>query len=262
LERRSYWEYKEPIAKLLAMEAGQGTDAEGTRMSRHVFAGQYMQSPIALGGNIIRGSWFPRYTVLPKIKWRKIFADTAQKTAERNDFSVFECWGLGDDGRIYLLDMIRGKWEAPELERRAIAFWAKQSALSPENFGTLLPWIRNPPADSVLVGQLRKMVVEDKSSGTGLIQKIRLVNTIPVQAVERVKDKLTRVMDVVSYWEAGLACLPELAPFTNDFVLEAEAFTADDSHAYDDQIDPLVDATVDMLSSGNKLKTWEKLGVG
>jgi predicted phage terminase large subunit-like protein len=73
--------------------------------------------------------------------------DTAQKTGERNDYSVFECWGLGDDGRAYLIDLIRGKWEAPELERQAIAFWSKHSA--------------------------RKMKVEDKSSGTGLIQSIK-----------------------------------------------------------------------------------------
>lgn len=240
--RFSYWPYKEPIQELLTMERGDGQDQSGGRISRHVFASQYQQNPVAIGGNIIKGEWFEKYTVLPKIKYRKIFVDTAQKTKERNDFSVFECWGLGDNGKIYLLDMIRGKWEAPELKSRAIAFWNKHKAEDVDKFG-----------------QLRQMVVEDKSSGTGLIQEIKLLNQIPVKPMERVIDKLTRVMDIVTYVEAHLVCLPLDAPFTLDFIAECEAFTADDSHAHDDQIDPMCDAIVDFLSTGNKLKTWEKL---
>lgn len=240
--RFSYWPYKEPLADLLAMERGDGADQSGSRISRFVFASQYQQNPVAIGGNIIKGEWFHRYTVLPKLKYRKIFADTAQKTKERNDFSVFECWGLGEDNKIYLIDMIRGKWEAPELKKRAIAFWQKHASLEIDQ-----------------LGQLREMIVEDKSSGTGLIQEIRLLNSIPIKPMERVKDKLTRVMDVVGYQEVGLVCVPADAPFTNDFIAECEAFTADDSHAHDDQIDPMTDAIVDMLSTQNKVKMWERL---
>lgn len=240
--RFSYWPYKEPIGQLLAMERGDGTDQSGARISRHVFNSQYQQTPVRLGGNIIKGEYFRRWTVLPRIRYRKIFADTAQKTKEQNDFSVFEEWGYGVDGNAYLLDMIRGKWEAPELQRRAVAFWAKAKARDVEKFGVL-----------------RKLAVEDKSSGTGLIQTIRLQNTIPIEAIERHKDKLTRVMDALPYMESGRVWVPDDAPFTNDFVAECEAFTADDSHDFDDQIDPLLDAVDDMLQSGNKLKQWESL---
>ncbi len=242
--RFSYWPYKEPIGQLLAMERGDGSDQSGARISRHVFSSQYQQSPIALGGNIIKGEHFERYTVTPKMKWRLVFADTAQKTKERNDFSVFEEWGMGIDGKIYLLDLIRGKWEAPELQRRAIAFWQKCR-------------IR----DSEFYGHARKLKVEDKSSGTGLVQTLKLPPyNIPVEGIERDKDKLTRVMDALPYIEARQICVPEAAPFTNDFIAECEAFTADDSHDFDDQIDPLVDAIADMLQAGNKLKQWEELG--
>jgi predicted phage terminase large subunit-like protein len=48
--------------------------------------------------------------------------------------------------------------------------------------------------------------------------------------------------------ESGLVWIPESAPWTNDFVSECEAFTADDTHAHDDQIDPMVDAINDMLA--------------
>lgn len=241
-KRFSYWPYKEPIADLLAMESGMAADQTGSRISRHVFSSQYQQAPVAVGGNIIKGEWFEHYSVLPQIKHRKIFVDTAQKTKERNDYSVFECWGAGVDGKLYLLDLIRGKWEAPELERRAIAFWSKHKEQDVEKFG-----------------QLRQMMVEDKASGTGLIQKIKFLNQFPIHGIERTIDKLTRVMDITGYLESRMVVVPEGAPFTNDFIAECEAFTADDSHAYDDQIDPLVDAVNDMLSSGNKLKVWERL---
>ncbi len=230
--RFSYWPYKEPLGDLLAMEAGTGADQDGARVSRFVFASQYQQRPAPLGGDLIQGAWFGRYRTLPKIVSRKVFVDTAQKTAERNDYSVFECWGLGDDGKLYLLDLLRGKWAAPELKRRAVDFWTKHR-----------------PYDTKLSAPLRQMVIEDKSSGTGLIQEIAADGKIPVRGVERVKDKLTRVMDVQSYIEAGLICIPEEADFVADFLAECEAFTADDTHAHDDQVDPMVDAINDMLAT-------------
>jgi predicted phage terminase large subunit-like protein len=254
VERFSYWPYKERISELIQMEQGAGFDADGDRISRHVFSAQWMQAPRALGGNIIKGAWFPRYKVLPKIKYRKIFADTAQKIKKRNDFTVFACYGLGEDGKLYLLDQIRGKWEGPDLEKKAPEFWNKHNSYDVD-----LPWVHGHPAEEKWIGQLRQMCVEDKSSGTGLIQKIKALNRIPVKDIQRDIDKLTRVMDIQGYLQSGLVCVPEEAPWLSDFIEECEAFTADDSHAFDDQIDPLVDAVNDLLSTGNKLEQWKSL---
>lgn len=202
----------------------------------------YQQNPQVVGGELIKGEHFGRYKQLPPLKHRLIFADTAQKTAERNDYSVFECWGMGHDGKIYLVDLIRGKWEAPELERRAKAFWAKHKAV-----------------DAAQFGQLRKMYVEDKSSGTGLVQKIKTENSIPIEGIERHKDKYTRLLDVLGYIESGYVVIPEDAPFTSDFITECEAFTADDSHLHDDQVDPMIDAIENMVAN-TSLNVWSKLG--
>lgn len=210
--------------------------------NRFVFAGQYQQRPVALGGNLVRGEWFQTYSVPPKLRWRAIYADTAQKTAERNDYSVFECWGYGEDGKVYLLDLMRGKWEAPELERRAVAFWQKHAA-----------------ADTITLGQLRAMKVEDKVSGTGLIQSLRAKAQIPIQGITRTKDKYTRLLDVLGYIEAGYVMLPAGACFVSDFVAECEAFSADMSHMHDDQVDPMMDAIGDMLTAGNTVKLWEQM---
>lgn len=208
----------------------------------YVFSAQYQQRPAPLGGGIIKGAWFNRYKVVPHLLYRKIFADTAQKTKEHNDFSVFQCWGKGADGYAYLLDQIRGKWEAPELKRRAVDFWNKHKDVDPVEYGSL-----------------RAMGVEDKSSGTGLIQDLSMSSSIPVHGIEREKDKLTRVMDVVGYIESGRVFIPEEAPFASDLVAECEAFTPNDSHEHDDQIDPMVDAINDMVATGNLIDVWSRL---
>lgn len=226
------WPEKHDVETLKRMEAS----------NRFVFAGQYQQRPTAQGGNIMRGDWFQLYDVPPRIKYRVIYADTAQKTAEHNDYSVFEEWGLGEDGKIYLLDLIRGKWEIPELERRAPAFWNKAKG-----------------RDAVVTGQLRQMKIEDNASGTGLIQRMKLDHRIPVAGIKRTKDKYTRLTDVIGYIESGYVCLPRNAPFLSDFVGECEAFTADDSHPHDDQIDPMIDAINDMLAGGNTAQLWERM---
>lgn len=201
----------------------------------------YQGNPITQGGNLIKGGWFVRYTQLPKLKYRCVYADTAQKTKEHNDFSVFQVWGAGEDGKAYLIDQIRGKWEAPDLKIRAVDFWRKHKA-----------------ATSYLLGDLRQMKVEDKSSGTGLIQEIKRVDNIPITPIERNKDKYTRVLDVLGYIEASRVCLPDNAHFLSDFILECEQFSADGGHKHDDQVDPMVDAIFDMLAN-NSLDIWERL---
>ena len=218
---RALWPEKHTLERLKAMAS----------KNSYVFAGQYQQRPTPLGGGILKGAWFKRYTVAPKMKWRAVFVDTAQKEKESNDYQVAECWGLGEDNNHYLLDMFRDKFEAWELERRIPDFWAKQKA------------DRRSP--------LRRLFVEDKSSGTELIQRITRGGAgrprIPVQPIERSRSKLERVMDVQGFIQAGYVYLPDGAPFVNDFIAECEAFTKDDTHLHDDQIDPMCDAISQML---------------
>lgn len=192
----------------------------------------YQQRPTAKGGGLIKSEWFGEYKVLPEMKWRAIYADTAQKTKEANDFSVFEHWGYGIDGRVYLIDLIRGKWEADELERRAVAFWQKSKVLHN--------------------GPLKYMAIEDKSSGTGLIQNIKKKAFCPVRAIQRNKDKYTRLMDIQGHIESGYIYLPEGAEFINDFLVEMEAINAE-FNTHDDQLDPMMDAIDDMKNTSTSL---------
>lgn len=188
----------------------------------------YQQRPTAKGGGLIKTDWFGEYATLPKMKFRAVIGDTAQKIKETNDYSVFEHWGLGEDGFLYLIDLVRGKWEADELKKRATAFWVKCASL--DN------------------GKCRWMGIEDKSSGTGLIQQIRNSNIpkIPVKAIQRGKDKFTRLMDIQGYIESGYIKLPREAPWLNDFLVECEGITPE-FKTHDDQIDPMMDAIMEML---------------
>lgn len=209
----------------------------------YVFAGQYQQRPSPLGGGILKGSHFRRWSALPRMAYRTIYADTAQKTKEHNDYSVFQCWGKSaETGDAYLIDQIRGKWEAPELLRRATDFWNKHNA-QPMH----------------LYGALRALKVEDKSSGTGLIQTLRVESSIPVLPIQRDKDKFTRALDIQGYLESGRAWIPEEAPWVSEYVAEFDAFTPDDTHAHDDQIDPTIDAINELVATGNTIDLWTRL---
>lgn len=181
-------------------------------------AGQLQQRPAPRGGGILKESWFRYFTIQPRLDFRFVTADTAQKTGQDNDFSVLQCWGRSVTGAAVLLDQIRGKWEAPELLVQARAFWLKHLSLP----GSVL----------------RSIMVEDKVSGTGLIQTLRREG-IPVIPVQRNKDKISRAHDAAPFIESGNVLLPIDAPWLSDFLAEASSFPGG---AHDDQMDPMFDA--------------------
>ncbi len=231
--RFSYWPYKEPLEDMLALEAGKGADADGNMVSRFVFSSQYQQAPRAIGGNIIKGQWFPRAAAAE---------DSLPKDLRRHRPEDRRTQRLH---RVRVLGLRRGQEDSPARPP------ARQvGSARAETPGHRL--LEQAPRRHRAWAALRELVVEDKSSGTGLIQEIKRTERIPVRGVERNKDKLTRVMDAVSFIDAGFVVLPEEAPFVSDFLVECEAFTADDSHAHDDQIDPMCDAIADMLAAKPK----------
>jgi predicted phage terminase large subunit-like protein len=195
-------------------------------------AGQLQQRPAPRGGGIFKSEWWKLwYGEEPRCQYRIIYADTASKKEEQNDYSVFQCWGIGWDNKVYLLDQIRDKWEAPELLVQSRAFWNKHNAI--EN------------------GPLRIMKVEDKSSGTQLIQYLERGDAdhrpIPVEGIPRSRDKVSRAHDVTPRIEAGLIYLPGNAPWLSDYMKEFATFP---NGANDDMIDPTIDAINELGGAG------------
>ncbi len=221
-----------PKKTLLARKKGVGS---------YVWTALFQGSPSVKGGTIFKGDWWQYWSEAapPRLVWRVITADTAQKKGERNDYSVFQCWGRGEDGKAYLLDQIRDKWESPELLRVAVDFWTKHT-------------------EYVKGGSIcREMLIEDKSSGTGLIQQLEKgvqrhgeTVRIPVRGIPRSgpgTDKVTRAHDGAPWIEGGHVVIPESAPWLSDYLQEWQAFSADDSHSFDDQVDAGLDAIAEIL---------------
>ncbi|OED34605.1 hypothetical protein AB832_07205 [Flavobacteriaceae bacterium (ex Bugula neritina AB1)] len=211
--KKALWEERESLKTLLAIK----------KSDPYTFSAQYMQEPIILGGGLIKTEWFCWYDTLPRLEFLFITGDTAQKTKEYNDYSVFQCWGVSEY-KIYLLDMTRGKWEAPELHSEALNFFKRCSDRYTSRYSAI-----------------REFLIEDKVSGTGLIQSIGREG-VPVKGIKRHKDKLTRIMDVVNYIRVGSVYLPKGRNFIEDFIAECSQITQSMTHRHDDQVDCMVDA--------------------
>jgi predicted phage terminase large subunit-like protein len=227
-----------------------------------VWSSQYQQNPTATDSNVLRREWFPTYesfdpiantvTLLDgtqvQLEYKSSYSDTAMKTAERNDHSVHQYWAKGDDGRIYLIDRVRGKWDSVDLEKIYVRYLKRLVFKQGTNH----------------MGP-RKIGVEDKASGTGLIQSInRKIGTVyknedgvevdltglpKITGIQRDKDKGSRCLSAAPEIEKGLVVLPENAPYLEEMLDEVCGFNLAMTHKWDDQLDPMLDAVHDMLIS-------------
>jgi len=196
------------------------------------FSAQYMQDPTPAGGAMFKREHFQRYDAAPALTAVGIFADTAMKDGERNDFSVLLY--AGTDGKdIYIMDVDRGKWTAPALLEHAQAFWSRHQ---PHR-------ISNPV-------RFTGFHIEDKASGTGLIQTLKAQTSIPVIAVQRSRDKVSRANDVLPYVASGRVYIPNHAPWADALLAEMTSFSPAMTHLHDDQVDTVVDAIDTLLMPG------------
>lgn len=185
-------------------------------MPKANFEALYQQSPIIQDGEVIRLDWFKWWESLPKLKETSIFVDTAQKKGEKNDYTVAQLWGADYEGNIYLLDMIRLKETAPVAQRQIEAFYYKHEA-------------RN---------DFKKMYVEDKSSGSTMIQ-VWTERKIKVEAIQRSTDKEQRMNIYGGYIEMGRVYLNSQVKNIDNLTDEAIAFP---NGVHDDTLDPMMDA--------------------
>jgi predicted phage terminase large subunit-like protein len=193
------WPWKYSLNSLLGIKSVVGS---------MVFSAQYQQRPSPIAGSLFKRQWWKYYKEIPLEVGEVIqFYDTAQKIGLSNDFTVCATWKKISNG-YYLLDLWRGKLEAPELEKLAIANYNK--------------WLPN------------KVVIEDKSSGSSLIQMLQRNTTLPVIPTNPKSDKVQRAIDATPTIEAGNCYLPLNASWLSDFIVEHEQFP---NAAHDDIVD-------------------------
>ena len=185
----------------------------------------YQQRPTRAGGELIKREWWKYYDLVPtNITHRVQFWDTAQKPGLTNDYSVCATWGKAHDG-YYLLDLFRKKLEAPDLEQAVIQQFSK--------------W--RPHA----------VQIEDKSSGSSIIQYLRRNTQIPILAYNPgQKDKQLRAIEATPLIRSGKCFLPRQAAWLSDFLVEHEQFP---NTLHDDQ----VDVTSQMADYFTNLNTYQ-----
>ena len=188
------------------------------------FAGQYQQAPAPLGGGLDTAAWF-RHCAQDEMpgQFERVVQswDTASKATELNDFSVCTSWGiLGKD--LYLLDVLRRRMEYPEL-KRAVR----------EQYARFRPSV---------------VLIEDKASGTQLIQELIAEGLYAVTRYQPQSDKVMRMHAQTAMIENGFVHLPDAAPWLAQYLHEITTFP---NGRHDDQ----VDSTAQMLD-------WFKRGSG
>jgi predicted phage terminase large subunit-like protein len=163
----------------------------------------YQGSPTIVGGNIVKSDWWVIGERIPKIKYRFLTADTAQKKNTWNDYTVIQAWGVCYEGRLHLLDMFRDRVEAPELLTVSKQMYERHNN------------IHGQP--------LRGFYIEDKSSGIGLIQSLRR-DRLKVVEVPRSTDKITRAQNAGPEIKSGKVVLYDSVAGYDTIIDEASAF--------------------------------------
>lgn len=190
---------REPMAVLEQMRRAQGS---------LTFQAQYQQDPAPAGGNVIRREWLRRYEARPNRFDRVVVAwDTASTLSEASDWSVGTVWGaIGLD--YYLLDVVRGRFEAPDLRHAIVALSERWNA------------------DVTLI--------EKTQLGHALLHDLRRTKALAPILVEPRYDKEARLLAQSARFEAGQVYLPTEAPWLGAYIGELLAFP---NGRHDDQVD-------------------------
>jgi predicted phage terminase large subunit-like protein len=174
------------------------------------FAGQYQQMPAPQGGGMVKAARVRTYAVGERSALfdRAVQSwDTANKATELSDFSVCTSWGIsGKD--LYLLHLLRRRMEYPELKRAVLE--------QAEAFN----------ANVVLI--------EDKASGTQLIQELVELGLHAVTRYQPQADKVMRMHAQTAMIENGFLHLPKEAGWLPEYLYELTVFP---NGKHDDRVD-------------------------
>jgi predicted phage terminase large subunit-like protein len=207
----SFWKLEE----LLGVKAS---------LSPQKWNAMYQQQPTNDEGAILKREWWQlwEHDYTPKIDYIIQSYDTAYSKKETADFSVITTWGVfypQEDGgpAIILLDMQKGRWDFPELKRRA-----------KEQYDEWKP-------DNVLI--------EAKATGVPLQQELRRIG-IPVTMYtpggrRSGQDKISRANAVAPLFESGMVWAPD-TDWAMELIEECAAFPNGDN-------DDLVDSTTQAM---------------
>ncbi len=189
---------------------------------------QWMQAPTSEEGAIIKREWWRnwKHDWIPDLHHVIQSYDTAFLKKETADFSAITTWGVFYENEdapasLILLDMVKGRWEFPDLRRRALQqykYW-------------------NPET----------VIIESKATGLPLTYELRQMD-IPVVnfTPSRGNDKHARVNSVAPLFESGMIWAPD-QKFAEEVIEECAAFPFGDN---DDLVDSMTQAVMRFRQGG------------
>ena len=176
---------------------------------------QWMQNPTSEEGALIKREWWKKWEKddIPELKYIIQSYDTAYSKKETADYSAITTWGIfspSEDDResLILLDAKRGRWNFPELKKKAMEeykYWEPEMIL-----------------------------IEAKASGLPLTHELQKAG-IPVinYTPSRGNDKHSRVNSVAPLFESGAIWAPN-KKFAEEVIEECAAFPFGDNDDYVD----------------------------
>lgn len=213
---QALWPERFPLKRLLRRKG---------RFGSYVWDALYQQRPTAPGGAVFRPENFRnRFDPTSLQRQREVVGrwiswDTALKDEEDDAYTVGVVAELMADYRLHIREVVRARWQFPELVAGVTSLAAK--------------WNHDD--------LLRDVVIEDKASGISLLQTLRLQApdwlSSRLVAITPTADKLTRAKQASVWTQNGSVCLPEpgaTVPWLLDF--ETELFGYPQS-PYADQVD-------------------------
>lgn len=200
-------------------------------LGEFAFAGQYQQEPYPLEGGLVREEWFQFFDTTSSISQSNvanlfISLDTANKTGVNNAYSAFCIIVMTRDFKFYLVDVIRGKWEFPELVEKTIEIY-------------------NDCKYKHGAGNYVKLLIEDQASGMQLIQILskgrdQQGRSFNVEGIKPDTDKVSRLRGTSLFIQQGNLLFPRNEqPWWPDFRKELLGFP---NTKFKDQVDALTQA--------------------
>jgi predicted phage terminase large subunit-like protein len=207
--------YTRPAGELLQpkRDSWEAIESKRREIGSRLWDAQYQQNPTPAEGNMIKAAWLARYDFSPaERKFRRVVlsCDPAGKAGVRNDYTAITICGF-DKKEIHLLHVTRGHWTVLQMRDRI-------KALARD-------WKVDP------------VIIEDTSSGMGLLQMLREEQLLNMIGRRPKADKEVRMSQHEGRFEAGNIVLPKEAPWLADFEAELLAFP---NGRYDDQVDALL----------------------
>lgn len=186
-----------------------------------IWSTQYQQRPSPAGGGLINISEFRLYGPQERpIVFDRIVQswDTAIKVEQWNDFSVCLTFGM-KDGHAFLIDIFRQRVIYPDL-RAAVVDQAQRH-------------------------QATTILIEDKASGSQLIQELQRAGKSGIVPCMPVGDKKMRMSQSTNPIRGGFIHVPVDAAFMQEFRHECAMFP---NGRYCDQVDALSQALDHMFA--------------